>query len=117
MSANFTIEARNNNGDLYLELSGDFDGNSAWELINKIKADYTEKGRIHINTDKVGEVNSFGKDVLEKLMDHEMISNSKFVFQGAKSVEIDPAGIKKENYKNKNNGQWNVNCASSTCLK
>jgi len=97
MSANFAIESLNCNGDLYLALSGDFDVNSAWERINKMKTDYTEKGQIHINTDKVEEINSFGKDVFEKLLDHEMISNSKLVFQGAKSVEIDPAGIKEEN--------------------
>ncbi|MBW2607782.1 MAG: hypothetical protein JRD05_09130 [Deltaproteobacteria bacterium] len=116
MSANFAIEARNSNGDLYLELSGDFDGNSAWEVINKIKADYTGNGRILINTEKVGVFNAFGKDVFEKLLNPGIIPRSKVVFQGAKGVELYPAKIKKEN-NIESNCQCDGKCKNCACSK
>lgn len=117
MSANFAIESHNSNGDLYLELSGDFDGNSACELINKIKTDYIGNGRILINTKKVGVFNAFGKDVFEKLLNPSIIPKSKVVFQGAKGFEIYPVEIKKENNNNRSNCQCNSNCRNCACSK
>lgn len=117
MSTNFTIDSRNTNNDLYLELSGDFDGNSAWELVNKIKARYTGKGRIHINTEKVGEINAFGKDVFERLLNPGIISKSKLVFQGAKGVEIDPSETNKENNNNRSSCQCDGKCKNCACSK
>ena len=117
MSTNFAIESRNSKGDLYLELSGDFDGNSAWELINKIKTDYIGNGRILINIEKVGVLNAFGKDVFEKLLNPGIIHRSKVVFQGAKGSEIYPAEIKKENNNNRSNCQCGGNCRNCTCSK
>lgn len=34
MSTNFQIEVKKSNGDLYVRPRGDFDGSSAWELVN-----------------------------------------------------------------------------------
>lgn len=92
MSINFDIEARDINGNLHLELTGDFDGNSAWELVDAIKTHYAGNGLVLINTENIGEVMTFGREVLENLMTTNKIPKDKLIFEGAKGTEIGPDG-------------------------
>ena len=50
MASNFKILTQQNNGDLHLKLKGDFDGSSAFELINALKAHNGRAGKIVIDT-------------------------------------------------------------------
>ena len=66
MASNFKIYSFKTSDSLHLKLSGDFDGSSAYELINTL-ADYG-KGfyDIFINTNDLKSIHPFGRQVFQK---------------------------------------------------
>ena len=82
MSANFKIKPHKNKEGLFLELIGDFDGNSAWELINMIMRMDRGKGCIIVNVENLGEVIPFGSAVFRNLMKAKLVPVKRMVFQG-----------------------------------
>ena len=66
MASNFHIYSFKTRDSLHLKLAGDFDGSSAYELINIL----TEHGKgfyeIFIDTSDLNIVHPFGKDVFQK---------------------------------------------------
>ena len=66
MASNFKIYSFKTSNSLHLKLSGDFDGSSAYELINTI-ANY-DKGlyEIFINTHDLNSIHPFGREVFQK---------------------------------------------------
>ena len=63
MASNFRILIRRNNGDLHLKLKGDFDGSSAFELINTLNAHIGKVGKIVVDTSGLSHVHPFGMDM------------------------------------------------------
>ena len=64
MAVNFRIASKElNNECTALKLFGDFDGSSAWELINALDSNSRETGTIAINTDGLRTIYAFGLDV------------------------------------------------------
>ncbi len=64
MAVNFRIASKElNNECTALKLFGDFDGSSAWELINALDNNSRETGTIDINTDGLRTIYAFGLDV------------------------------------------------------
>ena len=66
MALNFKIVIQRNNGSLRLKLTGDFDGSSAFELINILKEHNGKVGKIVINTDGLSSIHPFGQGVFQK---------------------------------------------------
>lgn len=67
MAANFRIQTRKGkNKKVFINLSGDFDGTSAWELINKLNQCSDRTPLIVVNTDKIKIIEPYGLGVLEK---------------------------------------------------
>lgn len=66
MAANFSIVVQRNKGGFQFRLSGDFDGSSAFELINALKAHYSRDERIVVNTEGLSEIHPFGQSVFQK---------------------------------------------------
>jgi hypothetical protein len=66
MASNFQIVFFKTRDSLHLKLDGDFDGNSAYELINTIKDHGTEFFQIFIDTNDLKTVHAFGKEVFQK---------------------------------------------------
>ncbi len=64
MAMNFRIASQElSNQCTALKLFGDFDGSSAWELINALDNNPRETGTIAINTDGLRAIHAFGLDV------------------------------------------------------
>ncbi len=64
MAVNFRIASKElDTQSTALKLFGDFDGSSAWELINALNDNTREAGKIAINTDGLRAINPFGLDV------------------------------------------------------
>jgi anti-anti-sigma regulatory factor len=64
MAVNFRIASKElDNQCTALKLFGDFDGSSAWELINALDQNTRETGKIAINTDGLRAIHPFGLDV------------------------------------------------------
>lgn len=65
MAKNFKIIKHQNNACLHLKLQGDFDGSSAFELINVLKKSIPV-AEIYIHAENLGTIHPFGSEVFEK---------------------------------------------------
>ena len=66
MAANFQILSYKTRDSLHLKLNGDFDGTSAFELINIIKDHGANFYQIFIDTNDLKTIYAFGSNVLQK---------------------------------------------------
>jgi hypothetical protein len=92
MSANFRVQFKKSNGDLHIQTRGDFDGSSAWELINIIHDEYDGKGRVFIDTRNLGEIHPFGRNTFLCRLNFGILSADRLCFTGEKGFEIAPRG-------------------------
>ena len=76
MAHNFKIFMHRTIDILHLNLKGDFDGSSAFELLNILKENLNSTKRILIDTNKLKKIYPFGWEVfnnnLSKLKDHRI---------------------------------------------
>ena len=80
MAANFQILSYKTRDSLHLKLNGDFDGTSAYELINTIKDHGSNFYQIFIDTNNLRTIYAFGRNVFQKNFgDLEKLSNLIFI--------------------------------------
>ena len=65
MASNFQLLSYRYKNSLHLQLYGDFDGNSACELINTLKKDGRDYTQIFIDTNDLDKLYPFGVDVFQ----------------------------------------------------
>ena len=66
MASNFRISCHQNRDNLHLKLMGEFDGSSAYELIDTLKKYSGIARKVFIHTCSLSSVHSFGLDVFQK---------------------------------------------------
>jgi hypothetical protein len=66
MASNFQISSIKTRDSLHLKLTGDFDGNSAHELINTLTGHSKHFYEIYIDTDDLKSIYPFGKELFQK---------------------------------------------------
>lgn len=66
MASNFKLISYQKSDRLHLKLQGDFDGSSAFELINALSKNNAGLHKIIIDTNDLTNIHSFGRDVFEK---------------------------------------------------
>jgi len=89
MAANFKIRTSKTGEELYLYLMGDFDGSSAWELLNDmIEKSRDNTSRILINTDGLKKVHPFGKAVFINQLSNVRRLNKDIFFLGRYADKI-----------------------------
>ena len=86
MSINFQIQFKTSNGNLHIQPKGDFDGSSAWELINLIHEKYDGKGRVFIDTRNLGEIHPFGCNIFQCRLNPGILPADRLCFKGEKGV-------------------------------
>ena len=76
MAHNFRIFAHQTIDTLHINLLGEFDGSSAYELLNYLKDNLNGAKSILIDTNNLKKIYPFGREVfdhnLSKLMDHRI---------------------------------------------
>jgi len=92
MSAKFKIESRTSNGNLHLSPSGDFDGTSAWELLNFIHESYKGKGRVFIDTNRLQQLCSFGCNTFRCGLNFSLLPADRIFFKGKNGFDMAPNG-------------------------
>ena len=65
MASNFQLLSYRNKDSLHLQLYGDFDGNSAYELVNTLKKNGKNFIQIFIDTNDLTNIYPFGIDVFQ----------------------------------------------------
>jgi anti-anti-sigma regulatory factor len=88
MASNFRILFHETKDSLHLKLFGDFDGNSAHELINAILDRGIGFYQILIDTDDLNTIHQFGREVLEKKIGRSNKQFSKLVFIGRNECKM-----------------------------
>ncbi len=94
MASNFSIRHRRGKDGLFLKLSGDFDGSSAFELHHCLQAVLTENRRVIIDTESVSSLPAFGRDVFQKQFGTQKRTAKRVVFTGARATDLAPEGCR-----------------------
>jgi len=88
MASNFKIIMERTNGQLQLNLVGDFDGTSAFDLLKVLTENLVNINRVCINTDNLKKIYPFGSEVfqnnLNKLKKHQF--RIRFVGENARQI-------------------------------
>jgi hypothetical protein len=90
MAQNFKISIHRKIDNLSIRLMGDFDGNSAWELINAIKENRNNSKFIQIDTSKLKKVYPFGREVLKSNFFTVTNERIRIRFSGPNALRIAP---------------------------
>lgn len=90
MAANFGIVVDRNSDGFGLQLAGDFDGTSAYELIYAIKKLPESTLKINVGTNGLKTINPFGLDIFHKFMRSLNGQSAKIVFTGDQAFQLFP---------------------------
>ena len=90
MAQNFKISTHRTLDNLYIRLMGDFDGSSAWELINAIRENLNSFKFIQIDTSKLKKVYPFGREVFKSSLLIVKDRRIRIQFSGPNALRIAP---------------------------
>ena len=90
MASNFQILTFKTKNSLRLKLDGDFDGNSAHELINTLIEHSAGLWDIFIDTNNLKTIDPFGIDVFQKNLNGIKRELKNLIFVGANNHKIAP---------------------------
>ena len=115
MSTNFQIEVKKSNGRLLVVPRGDFDGNSAWELVNLLHEQYDGKGQVVIDTRNLREMCPFGCSTFRCRLNQSRLPSNRLSFKGKKGYDIAPEGSKVVVSHKKHRCRNKGNCVNCPC--
>ncbi len=93
MASNFRISVHRNSDTLHLKLMGDFDGSSAWELLNMLKKSVNGVFRVIIHTNSLKNIYPFGRDTFQQNLRDMNRRSFHILFTGEHASEIAPEKI------------------------
>jgi hypothetical protein len=109
------MKHRKSCGNLHVYPKGDFDGGSAWELVNLIHQQYSGQGRVFVNTDQIGRIHWFGRDILRNRLDKKQVPMHQVYFKGQKGFELAPSGARVIVTRRHSGCACNGNCTNCAC--
>ena len=90
MASNFKIFVNRNSHNLHLSLFGDFDGNSAFELLNELKRSGRGVHKVIIHTSGLKNIYPFGRNVFQNNFSGLNCHSLRVLFTGEKASQIAP---------------------------
>ena len=90
MASNSRISVHRNSDSLHLKLMGDFDGSSAWELLNVLKKSVNGVFRVIIHTNSLKNIYPFGRDTFQKNLPELKARAKHIMFTGENARHIAP---------------------------
>ena len=90
MASNFGITIDRNSHGFGLNLSGDFDATSAYELIYAIKKLPEAAVKLYIYTNALKTIHPFGLDIFHKFIRSLNGQSAKIVFTGNNASQLSP---------------------------
>jgi anti-anti-sigma regulatory factor len=88
MASNFRISVHRSNTCLYLSLSGDFDGSSAYQLLRVLKNHGKGVSKIFVHTSSLREVSSFGQNTFLNNLDILALEPVSIIFTGDRAGKM-----------------------------
>jgi hypothetical protein len=80
---------------MHLKLMGDFDGSSAYQLLNLLTKNGLASSRIFIHTSALKAIEPFGRDVFQSNLSLSKGKSLNLVFTGDKATELSPRYMKR----------------------
>lgn len=90
MACNFKIIVHKNKNILHLDLTGDFDGTSALQLIHSLKTRKNRAAKVFIHTSSLKHIYPFGQNVFKNSLDSLAGKAVSLVFTGEKAKQLEP---------------------------
>jgi anti-anti-sigma regulatory factor len=90
MASNFEISAYPYNDTLCLKLKGDFDGTSAYELINELEKNCDGIPEVFIHTSALTHLSPMGRAAFHIYLDNLYKQPTRLVFTGKFSAQLAP---------------------------
>lgn len=90
MASNFRISVHRNSDNLHLKLMGDFDGSSAWEVLNMVKKRSKGVCRVIIHTNALRHINPYGRDTFQENLRQRNEYPVSILFTGDHARQIAP---------------------------
>ena len=94
MATNFKIVKHQSGDSLHLIPIGDFDGNSAYELLNALRENCRRISRVLIHTSSLKNVYPFGRNVFQCYLGVIKGNPGQILFTGENAERIAPEGSK-----------------------
>ena len=91
MASNFKIFVNKKNALLHVKLIGEFDGSSAFELINLLKEHCRKNGEIVIHTEDLFTIHPFGCQVFQKESHILHQKSAQIIFTGEHAIKLAPS--------------------------
>lgn len=99
MATNFVITQRRRKDGLHLNLCGEFDGSSAFELKHCLETVLQQNRRVFVHTESLTQLPIFGRDVFQKQFGLHPRAVRWVVFTGAYAPDIAPEGCATREYR------------------
>jgi ABC-type transporter Mla MlaB component len=94
MAHNFKIKLHKKAENMHIHLMGDFDGNSALELVNSIKDNVKNSQIIKIDTKELKKIYPFGQVVFNRNLTNIKDRQTRIEFTGKNASQIvEPDGL------------------------
>jgi hypothetical protein len=116
MNTPFHIEFSKSNGDLHVHPQGDFDGASAWELLNLLHDQYRGQGSVIVDTSRLREIHPFGRLTFQRRLNLNQLPADRLSFTGEKGFELAPEGCKVIGAAGQHACRCNGNCKQCKCI-
>ena len=94
MASNFKILIHRNGGNVHMKLMGDFDGDSACELLSNIKRSSRCSSRVFIHTNCLKQIYPFGRSIFIKNFENNEENPISILFTGEKASQLAPKNPK-----------------------
>jgi anti-anti-sigma regulatory factor len=89
MATNFKIDAHRNDENLHLTLRGDFDGTSAYELLDIVRKRAAHTSRVFIHTSNLRDIHPFGLHVFRSNVNILKGQSVDLVFTGENASQFE----------------------------
>ena len=90
VASNFKIIKHRSSDTLHLKLLGDFDGTSAFELLDALKRNCFGARRAIIHTSNLTDICSFGKNVFQNRFSEVSKHFAQILFTGENASQVSP---------------------------
>ena len=94
MATNFKIYIHRNSENVHLKLFGDFDGSSAYELLNALKNNCGSASKIFVHTGCLKRIYPFGREVFQNNFNTLNGGSHAVLFTGKEAPRLIPENNK-----------------------
>jgi hypothetical protein len=94
MATNFKIYVHRNSENVHLKLVGDFDGSSAYELLNTLKSNCNGASKVFVHTSCLKQIYAFGREIFQNNLNILNNRSAEYLFTGEDASQLIPENNK-----------------------